>query len=416
MTNCRVCNFNIRSVRNKITELGVLLRSLDCPELVCLTETWCSYDEIQAVKIDQYCLIDSYCRTKQRGGGVALFARNDLSSIVKKTPIVGEDSNCEYVCAEVSLNLYKFYVSCFYRAPTANFTSFKDKIDLFISNLNKRDLPLIVCGDFNINFDPDVADSRARELCLIMNSYNLKSCISEYSRIQNESKTVIDNIFFNRLSEFVKSETVFNYLSDHALQLLSFPCMNPSKDGPTYYYKRNFVKEANIITFQNRIASESWNVISQGSSACEKFSLFFDHFKDIMEKCFPLELFVYTKNGCGKSWLCDDIVSQSNFLRFLYDYYKKTNNVSVLEQYRELLKEHRRLIVNTKRAYNEKIYNNSSNKSKATWRILSNEVSLKKQHDYPDTFFDESGNVIDNLEMAANTFNSFFFKFDRYDG
>ena len=59
----------------------------------------------------------------------------------------------------------------------------------------KPDVQLIICCDININYLTESKEKQ--ELNNILNSYNLVSVINFPTRVKNNSRSVIDNIFLN---------------------------------------------------------------------------------------------------------------------------------------------------------------------------------------------------------------------------
>ena len=95
-------------------------------------------------------------------------------------------------------------------------------------------MPLCVFGDFNVNFDPLVTDPHAREICTVMDSFGLVSCMNEHSRVQDDTMALIDNVFFNYKSLFQNSMTVHNHLSDHGFQQVFFTFGLPFPGKPSF--------------------------------------------------------------------------------------------------------------------------------------------------------------------------------------
>ena len=76
----------------------------------------------------------------------------------------------------------------------------------------------------NFNFDESAHDINARGLCNVLNCYGLLKSITEFTRIQGKSKTIMDNIFSNINIKSLDPTIIYYDLSDHFMQIISYPC------------------------------------------------------------------------------------------------------------------------------------------------------------------------------------------------
>lgn len=78
-----ICHQNIQSLRNKIDEVEVECE-LNKIDILCLSEHWMTCDQIISIKIEGYTLVNYFCRSNFKNGGVAIFCRNELIDNVKE--------------------------------------------------------------------------------------------------------------------------------------------------------------------------------------------------------------------------------------------------------------------------------------------------------------------------------------------
>ena len=150
--NLRIINYNICSVRNKTDRLNIFLRSIQYPEVVCLTEARLSQEEALVIKIDRYYLASCYCRTTCVGGGVAILVRDDLKFVEKKLNSINRaDQLFEAVSVSICLDKNWINVSCVYRTPMANDDYFLNCLENLLHHTRDSKGPIFVCGDFNYN-------------------------------------------------------------------------------------------------------------------------------------------------------------------------------------------------------------------------------------------------------------------------
>lgn len=384
------------------------------PEVVAITETWCTEEELKLMNIEGYQLATSYSRNGQRGGGTAIFIHSGINYKVKNVTKMSIDSIFEVTAVDIENNSNFLTLSCLYRAPSSDFNTFSERLECYLNKFVKYNQAHIFCGDFNINF---ICDSvRAREITSIMNGYGLFSCINEVSRSQGNSETLIDNIFLNIDLPNIRTSNILTGFSDHHMQVVTIPWVDSVQNGGgiEFEYTRNFKKDSNIITFKKLISNQNWNLVLQGKNASEAFDLFSQKFVDIMEQAFPLELHKYKRNLGGnkykkkKGWLTNDIIQEGRMLHDLYQQLELTNNNTLKDKYKQLLGKHRISIRNAKRTYNDTTYNNANSKSKCAWSIINNEINLKPFKQYPQMFVDKQGITITDFNLAASKFNDFF--------
>jgi endonuclease/exonuclease/phosphatase family metal-dependent hydrolase len=109
-------------------------------------------------------------------------------------------------------------------------------MDNIINSLFKPESKFIICGDFNMDYATD--NEKKRKLEAMLQTYNLSSIVHFPTRIQNQSKTLIDNIFID--THKITNYTVgplYNGLSDHDAQLLKVMNVNPQVLNYYTHYK-----------------------------------------------------------------------------------------------------------------------------------------------------------------------------------
>ncbi|KAK9687885.1 hypothetical protein QE152_g35937 [Popillia japonica] len=100
-SNFSLLFLNIRSLRNKYLPLDVFLSDIS-PHIFCVADHGLTCDEIKLFKISNYNLINSFCRSDFCGGGVAIFASNELNVSIREIafPIPRIEKHLEYSIAE----------------------------------------------------------------------------------------------------------------------------------------------------------------------------------------------------------------------------------------------------------------------------------------------------------------------------
>jgi hypothetical protein len=111
-----------------------------------------------------------------------------------------------------------------YRSPTGNFDIFLLKLDNILSAHYSNKLEFIICGDVNINYLEKC--DRCLQLDSLLCTYNLIGTVNFHTRIVNNSRTAIDNIYIHRNRTYTISP-IINGLSDHDVsEILCFQALS----------------------------------------------------------------------------------------------------------------------------------------------------------------------------------------------
>ena len=144
--------FNIRSCRknflNFVSQFENYFTNYSC---VVLTETWLTVDFCNLFKLKGFKHYDSY--RSQFGGGIRIYLKNDMDLTVL-ADFTNVSDIFEIFSVEVSSVHSKFIISVFYHRPTADHVLnniFIDECCTKLSQMLASGLPLVTCGDFNLN-------------------------------------------------------------------------------------------------------------------------------------------------------------------------------------------------------------------------------------------------------------------------
>jgi exonuclease III len=89
----------------------------------------------------------------------------------------------------------ELFVVVVYRAPSGNFLQFVNNLDRVLNTIHRSGVEFIVCGDINVNHLKD--SFKKKQLNALLLSFNLFSIIDFPTTIQNNSVSLIDNIFID---------------------------------------------------------------------------------------------------------------------------------------------------------------------------------------------------------------------------
>lgn len=334
-------------------------------KFICLTETWCVKDNITNFAFPGYELMDYYCRSVHRGGGVGIWCKKGL--MVQRLNL---DKYCSEKNIEVSgvtwTNMVKqdvIVLAC-YRSPSGDYDVFINNLHLILELIFKPKSIIFLTGDFNVNSLKKNEFSNFSEL---LASYDLSPKILEPTRISSTIQTVIDQVYTN-FSNNCNSAVYDNTISDHRTVLFSMNCGGEKNNTDKMCIKRRMCGSINMHCFNTALSNETWldTYLANGTEA--KFNCFHDTLTYYFNKECPQKYQqIYKKTG--KEWVNDVVKESSNNLKDLF--FLQKNNPNLKTNYEVAKKQHNKLIKDTKSQFYINKIQNSINVNKSTWHIIS---------------------------------------------
>ena len=259
---------NARSILSKLDHLNILLVE-EKPHILCLTETWCNDSITNAMLnmpnyyIDDELRIDRSDTAQGRGGGLLVYARNDIT--VK--PLTIDNTFNQYCKFQLLRNdaINPLNVTLIYRSPnsTAENTS---KLVKLVENPEKNSL---IIGDFNLpSMDTSTGAScpKSRLLLEAIEASFLQNCVNFPTHIRGN---ILDLALNNIGDSIFNCEDLGNLgNSDHSIIKLEIdfsPKFNLSKELIRDWRKgdeeglKNHIENIDFGSlFQDKDANQCW--------------------------------------------------------------------------------------------------------------------------------------------------------------
>lgn len=148
--------------------------------------------------------------------------------------------------------------------------------------INKNDL-FFICGDFNIDISKQ--DKITNQFNSLIQSYNCRFLINDFTRITNKTKSCIDNIITNY--ENVNCCKVVNTgFSDHLAQIATLES-NVKENNPQKVFRH--ITHTKIKLLNNALQSETWLTMHDKNNLNEQFNEFTYILLKYFNNHFPLE-------------------------------------------------------------------------------------------------------------------------------
>ena len=191
--NPLITYLNINSLRNKVIDLGEILKDLPLDYIV-ISET--KLDESfpnSQFKLNGYEVRARRDRHKHGSGLIEFVRQGFICKRLKKY-----EPNCsECICSELTISKKKWICFSIYRPPsTGNIKTFFEEMNEVVSKALCKYENLIVMGDFNIDIKSSTSDKdKLENFCDL---FNLTNPVHSETCFMKNSKSIIDLILTNK--------------------------------------------------------------------------------------------------------------------------------------------------------------------------------------------------------------------------
>lgn len=398
---------NINSLRNKLDSLEIFLMDEEI-DVLCLTEHHLTEELSGYISLNGYKLSSMFCRILKSCGGSAIFCKESLINNVKELKKIKEMSTeniVEISAIEVYLTNKKLCIISVYRPPHGEISPFLKSLEIILNSVCRNaNNEIIICGDLNID---NLGDATAkRELTDVLSSFNISKLINTETRVAKNSKTGIDYICVNNSGNVLKCNVIFNGLSDHSAQILTIG-ENINKPVLTQY-ARSFT-EQNHHRFRSYLLKETWSEVFTCQEVNEAFSNFVETMKYYTDITFPLRKYKPNLHNNKKSWITPGIRTSSKHLKRIYcDLLDSNYDDNILNYYRNYKRIYSKVINEAKKRQNISIFQQTENKSKAAWKVISSNISHKSNKNRKVNKIRIENHTISETKDIVNYFNDYF--------
>lgn len=193
----KLLHLNVRSLRNKLHLLESLLREENYKDtdVVALSETWIYDSETEFMNLPDYNSVFK-CRENNRGGGLAVYVKNNISFKEIHHQRLNRISETEVLTIEIQNADPKIKITTIYKPPQADNNEFLQSLEnLLVSGRHSH----IVVGDTNIDL---LKNNQAVENYISVietNGYRILNRITESAatRITDTTASIIDHAISN---------------------------------------------------------------------------------------------------------------------------------------------------------------------------------------------------------------------------
>ena len=183
-------------------------------------------------------------------------------------------------------------IGCIYKHPNMDIREFCHTfLSQLLDKISLENKKVMLLGDFNINLLNCDSDKQTLDFLEEMVANSLLPKITSPTRITPRSKTLIDNIFYNEMSDGSLSGNLLTTISDHLTQFLVLPheyLNNGKSEKPKQQQKHNF-RKLNRNDFQTELEMIDWDSLLVPQDVNSALDTFLDKINILLDKHAPVE-------------------------------------------------------------------------------------------------------------------------------
>jgi hypothetical protein len=412
-------SINIQSLMSKheqlVMEIQEILDNGIQIDALCIQEIWdIRYPEL--VDIPGFKPIIFKKRRNMRGGGVGIFIRNELNGTIIENLSPFENKIFESITIQLTYPTTNKSVllTSAYRSngvlpnvtQSQQMERFLDKFGELTAQIQQTRKDAYILMDANINL-LDLGAVASTNYINTMFGNGFLQGVFKATRIQNNSKTLIDHILFNNLRDSVYTGTLISDISDH---FFTFVCVGSSLKN-TQSHKHTFSRDFslnNLRVFKDELTIADWTSVYNADAVDIAYDSFWSTYADTFNRVFPLKKKRFNKNiHCKNKFMSRGILTSRQTLKNLHKTAVSFPSPYNIEKYKTYKTAYQRTLRAAKKLHFARTLNDNAADPKKTWQTL-NEILGKSKGNSTVSQLKVNG-VIERDETAiANSFNNFF--------
>lgn len=364
-----LAHINVRSLLNNFATFQDHVVNYDY-SIVGISESWLHKDiDDNIVQLNNYNIVRQ--DRGSRGGGVAIYIKKQISYTILSQSC---SDFIEQIWLSMTISGKKLVLGNIYRPPNSNSEQFLSYFEDFLINLYTS-YDLIFCfGDFNINMN-NLDSKLTKTLNIITEVFNLKQLMTVPTRINANSMTLIDLIFYNG-DNVLDSGTRDIQVSDHQLIFCDLQ-FDVQDKAPTYDFEYRPIGNINANNFQTDLANINWQIMYQFINVDDKVHFFTENIVQLFDTHAPIRK-VRGRKKPYTPWITDNIRLLIRLRNRALNSFRTTKNPGKWAYYKQLRNYTTSAIRSEKKAYLNFKLQRCNDKQK--WQELKNLQVLKSNH------------------------------------
>jgi hypothetical protein len=372
--------------------------------VIGLTETWLTDSCAALYNIDEYQHVYQF--------NFVIYLRNTLNYFVRDE-FARNNSLMECIFVELSKSNFQsgkdVIIGLIYRPPNTDINEFSNDFVEILSALQKENKTLYFIGDFNVNLLNIENHSSSAEFLEMFYSTGTLPLITKPTRIQQQSKTLIDNIFSNSILNYNTINGILHTdISDH-FPIFTLCLDTETKDVMSTNKSRDF-SHKNMNMWDKKVKEFNWNHILSISDCQSAFSYFHANIIAMFNECFPIKVnkSVYSVR---KKWLSYGLKNSIKLKNKLYLRYKRSPTTDNHLKYKVYKNKLTSLIRTAEKNYYDELFKQNKNNLKKSWQIIKR--ILNKDSSIRNAQLLINNQLTTDHKVIAEHFNNYFVNIGR---
>ena len=262
-------------------------------------------------------------------------------------------------------------------------------------------------SDFNINMLNFETHGLTNDYINSLVSKSFVPMITLPTRIKQQSATLIDHIWTNKVSSFYNSGIIINSVSDN------FPVFYFEENGhQKIELPEKITRQINATTipaFCKLLKTTSWSSVSKQPNPKLAFENFFEKFNSARDIAFP-EVKVKQKSMRfhHNPWMSTGLKVSQKRKEKLFAKKIKFPCYENIEKFKVFNKMYCKIRRAAKKMYYNDQFTRYTRDSKKTWSIIREIISKNKSKEQIPSYFQHNGKIISDCLDIADGFNDFF--------
>ena len=408
-SNFSLLHLNIRSVVSHFTEFLCYLDTLNFVfKVIALSET-----AINATSIN-YNIPNYSCemniRENRKGGGVSLYVHNTFQYKVRNDLQLGGVVNSVFVelLKTTTNSKHNIICGCIYRPPSMSLSVFNELLSDMFGKILSENKYVYIFGDFNVNtMSSVIGNANTQEFKDIFSSNYCLPLITKPTRVTNSCSSLIDNIYSNVPINTGKcnSGILEVSISDH-YAIFAIDNSTHTKANASNVTKRSFCNK-NIENFKRCLTNQSWDFVYES----EDLQAAFSRFQGVIDVHFNtnFKLHTFTRTYINRHpWMTEALRTQIRLKNSKYKEYVKSNNVDIVESYKDSKRILHSSLRNAEIQYYSEQYELNSGDMFKSWKVLKTILALNSSSEKRQLCLTINNVAVTNSIDIANGFNDFF--------
>jgi hypothetical protein len=351
-----------------------------------------------------------------RGGGVGFFVKNHLTVQILDEISPFENKIIEAITIKVSYpdkkpviltSLYRSNGSLPNVTPSQQMERFTVKFAELLSEIKNTKIEAYVFMDSNIDLLKLNEPNSSNFLNLILEKSFLQG-IGKATRFQNNSKTLLDQIIFNKNCESVFSGTLISDVSDHFFTFIAPPnqCKMANKSHQSILSRDYSLNNLNI--FKTELANQNWDCVFNSHEINTAYDSFWNIYTTCHNAAFPLKKKRFNKNIHKKNaFMTLGLLTSRNTKNKLHKISVADPSEGNIQRYKLYKTLYFRTLRGAKKLHFTKKLTENAGNPKKIWQTLNEILGKTKQKEQLSQININAIPESDPTKIADH-FNSFF--------